>query len=160
MNKAYLLIGGNMGNREGFLAAAREELERKGCRLLQQSALYETAAWGLEDQNPFLNQALEIETSSGPFQLLKKLLQIEKKIGRTRDLKYGPRMIDIDILFFNDAIVQEDFLTIPHPHLQNRRFALVPMQEIAPTFCHPVLKKTITRLLAECPDPLSVQKFH
>ena len=159
MNRAYLLIGGNMGNRQGFLAAAREEMEACGCRILQQSSLYETAAWGLEDQSPFLNQALEIETAFGAFKLLKKLLQIEKKIGRLRKEKYGPRTIDIDVLFFNNDIVTDDFLTIPHPQLQNRRFVLVPLNEIAASYVHPVFRKTVAELLAACPDPLAVQKF-
>jgi 2-amino-4-hydroxy-6-hydroxymethyldihydropteridine diphosphokinase len=148
-----------MGNRQRFLAAAREEMEADGCRILQQSSLYETAAWGLENQDPFLNQALQIETPFGAEKLLETLLQIEKKIGRVRERKYGPRTIDIDILFFNKDVINADTLTIPHPQLPNRRFVLVPLQEIAADFIHPVRQKTVTQLLAECPDPLAVQKF-
>jgi 2-amino-4-hydroxy-6-hydroxymethyldihydropteridine diphosphokinase len=159
MNKAYLLIGGNMGDRTGFLAAARKKIEQNGCPILQQSSLYETAAWGLEEQAPFLNQALKIETAFDASELLKIVLQIEALLGRVREVKYGPRLIDIDILFFNRDIVQKEGLTIPHPELQNRRFVLAPMNEIASDFIHPVLKKSIAQLLAECPDNLDVHKI-
>ena len=159
MNRAYLLIGGNMGDRKGFLATACAKIEMACGKLLQQSSLYETAAWGKEDQGAFLNQALELETPLDAHTLLDELLQIEKTIGRIREVKYGPRTIDIDILFFNSAVVHEDHLTIPHPQVQNRRFALEPLNEIAPDYIHPVLQKNISQLLAECPDKLDVHKI-
>ena len=159
MNKAYLLIGGNQGNRKEFLRAARNETEAACGTVVQQSSLYETAAWGLEDQPTFLNQALAVETALTAEELLKRILQIEEKLGRVREVKYGPRVIDIDILFFNTAILHQQNLVIPHPQLQNRRFVLVPLNEIAPHFLHPVFQKTVAQLLAECPDPLDVQKI-
>lgn len=159
MNKAYLLIGGNMGDRKGFLATACAEIGKACGKLLQQSSLYETAAWGKEDQEAFLNQALELETPLDAETLLQNLLVIEEKLGRKRDIRYGPRIIDIDILFFNHIIIESEGLTIPHPQVQNRRFALEPLNEIAPDYIHPVLQKNISQLLAKCPDKLDVHKI-
>lgn len=160
MNEAYLLTGGNIGNRLDYLNKAKEKIEKSCGLVLQQSSIYETAAWGKEDQQAFLNQALKIKTQLTPQELLKAILQIEATLGRKRDVKYGPRTIDIDILFFNNEIINEQGLTIPHPEMQNRRFVLVPLNEIAPNKIHPVFQKTISRMLAECPDPLQVNKFY
>lgn len=159
MNKAYLLIGGNIGDREGFLAAARRGIEERCGTISQQSSLYQTAAWGLTDQEAFLNQAIAVNTLLTPDDLLTAVLSLEESIGRKRELRFGPRTIDIDILFFNGAEVQREGLHIPHPEVQNRRFALVPMAEIAAQLWHPVLHKTIAQLLAECPDSLPVHKI-
>src|SRR2546421_5689263 len=143
MNIAFLLIGGNIGNREENLGKARGLLEKYCGKIIRLSSIYETAAWGKTDQPAFLNQALEIETSLTAKDLLEKNLEIEKLMGRRRNEKYGPRIIDIDILLFNDEVHDEPFLKIPHPELQNRRFALIPLNEIDPGLYHPVLKKTI-----------------
>lgn len=159
MNKAYLLIGGNIGDRESFLAAARTGIEERCGTISQQSSLYQTAAWGLPDQDAFLNQALCIDTKLTAEALLKTVLSIEEGIGRKRDVRFGPRTIDIDILFFNDAVIHREGLIVPHPQVQNRQFALVPMVEIAPDLVHPVLHKTMRQLLAECPDSLHVHKI-
>jgi len=159
MNKAYLLTGGNMGDRQENLANAYECIGQQCGDIISASSLYETAAWGKKDQPSFLNQVLEIQTSLSPRRLLKKILHIEKQIGRVRKEKYGPRIIDIDILLFNNEVYDYPSLKIPHPELQNRRFALVPLAEIAPECIHPVFKKTITELLAICPDKLEVSRF-
>jgi 2-amino-4-hydroxy-6-hydroxymethyldihydropteridine diphosphokinase len=160
MNKALLLIGSNMGDRAGYLQNAARAIERDCGRLIQRSDLYETAAWGLQDQEAFLNQALELETSMGAEDLLPVLLSIETGLGRSRDKKYGPRTIDIDIIFYNHDVVRIDGLTIPHPEVQHRRFALVCLEAIAPFYVHPLLQKTVRQLLAECPDPLTVNKYN
>jgi 2-amino-4-hydroxy-6-hydroxymethyldihydropteridine diphosphokinase len=159
MNKAYLLTGGNMGDREQNLATAREWIEADCGRIIHASSTYETAAWGKTDQPAFLNQALEIYTSLNAKQLIRHVLKIEKKMGRVRKEKYGPRMIDIDILLFNNEIVITSFLKIPHPEMQNRRFVLAPLAEIAPNVIHPILNKTMTELLNDCPDKLEVKKY-
>ena len=159
MNTAYLLTGGNLGDREKNLAAARDQISQECGKIISASALYETAAWGKTDQPYFLNQALEIQTSLTARQLMRRLLKVEKQMGRERKEKYGPRIIDIDILLFNNEKHNYPLLKLPHPEMQNRRFALLPLAEIAPDIVHPVLKKTITALLDECPDTLFVKKI-
>jgi 2-amino-4-hydroxy-6-hydroxymethyldihydropteridine diphosphokinase len=159
MNRAFLLIGGNLGKRKQNLVTARALISRNCGKIVRASSLYETAAWGKTDQPSFLNQALEIETFFGPKQFMQELLQIEEMMGRKRDEKYGPRIIDIDILLFNNETHDTGFLTVPHPELQNRRFALVPLAEIAPDLLHPVFNKKISALLAECRDKLDVNKI-
>jgi len=159
MNKAYLLIGGNLGDRDQNLATAREKINLYCGRIVKASSLYETAAWGNTNQPSFLNQALEIDTSFSALQLIRKILRIEKQMGRTRDEKYGPRFIDIDILLFNNEIHKLKQLKIPHPEMQNRKFALLPLQEIAPGIIHPVLNKSISELLLQCKDELEVKRL-
>jgi len=159
MNKAYLLTGGNLGNREEHLTTAIKLIKEQCGTVAGTSALYETAAWGKTDQPPFLNQAVELHTGLNARQLIRKLLKIEKQMGRIREEKYGPRLIDIDILLFNDEIHQYRLLQLPHPEMHNRRFALLPLAEIAPNIQHPVFNKTITELLKECKDELPVKKY-
>lgn len=158
MNKAYLLTGGNLGDREKNLTIAMELIRQCGT-ITAASSLYETAAWGNTDQPSFLNQALEIETALSARQLMRRLLKVEKGMGRIRKEKYGPRLIDIDILLFNDERHNYKLLKLPHPEMQNRRFALLPLAEIGAGIIHPELKKTIKKLLDECPDQLEVKKY-
>ena len=160
MNTAFLLIGGNMGNRSRYLEEAYQAIEKQCGRIVSVSSVYETEAWGMEDQNAFLNQALKLQTKLSAADLLTGLLKIEESLGRKRDRKYGPRTIDIDILLFNDDIIELENLRVPHPELHNRRFALECLNEIGSDEIHPLFKKTIHQLLAECPDPLSVNKIN
>ena len=154
MNKAYLLIGGNMGDRLANLQNAQTAIQSQIGSIILTSSIYETAAWGLEDQPSFLNQALIVETTFTAHEVLKKLLAIEQSMGRIRQQPLGPRTIDLDIIFFNDQIIHTEDLTIPHPQMQKRNFVLTPLNEIAPEFIHPELKQTINQLLIDCSDPL------
>jgi 2-amino-4-hydroxy-6-hydroxymethyldihydropteridine diphosphokinase len=159
MNKAYLLTGGNTGNRHGYLQQAVELIGQSCGKVVKKSSLYETAPWGNTDQPAFFNQALLLFTTMTSTLLMEELLAIEEKMGRRRLEKYGPRIIDIDILLFNDEVIHSSFLIIPHPELNNRRFALTSLAEIAPRLQHPVLHKTVRQLLKECPDDLAVKKI-
>jgi 2-amino-4-hydroxy-6-hydroxymethyldihydropteridine diphosphokinase len=159
MNKAYLLMGGNVGDTMRSLWQAIEILDAECGAIFQKSSIYQTAPWGKADQQPFLNQAVLLMTELLPKELMSRILGIEARMGRQRLAKYGPRVIDIDILFFNDLVTEEPGLTIPHPELQYRRFALIPLAEIAPSMIHPVLHKTVQALLMDCPDQLEVSLF-
>ena len=160
MFKVYLLTGTNLGDREKNLGKARGLIAEECGKLEKSSGIYETAAWGKTDQHTFLNQALLLRTALTATQLMPRLLKIEKMMGRERMEKYGPRLIDIDILLFDEEVHEEERLRLPHPAMQNRRFALVPLNDIAPYAIHPVLNKTISQLLEICPDPLGVKKFN
>ncbi|MBE7171161.1 MAG: 2-amino-4-hydroxy-6-hydroxymethyldihydropteridine diphosphokinase [Williamsia sp.] len=154
----YLLIGGNIGDRWAHLEQAATLIGACCGTITERSPVYETAAWGLTDQAPFLNQALRLQTSGTAEWLMKQLLQIEEQMGRIREKRYGPRIIDIDILLFNDEIHTTSLVTIPHPEMPKRRFALQPLADLAPAVQHPVLKKSIAEILAVCPDELPVKK--
>jgi 2-amino-4-hydroxy-6-hydroxymethyldihydropteridine diphosphokinase len=156
MNKVFLLIGGNMGDRLQNLHQAITLLSAACGPVIQQSAVYETAAWGKTDQAAFLNQALELTTELSAQELITTVLSVEEQMGRHRTERFGPRVIDIDIMFYNKDIINEPHLTVPHPQMQNRRFALIPLAELAPSFIHPVLKKTLEQLLLDCRDALPV----
>ncbi len=158
MNTAYLLIGGNLGNRSAYLQQARELIEQSCGNIVHSSAIYETAAWGFTDQPSFYNQALALETPLSPERLMQQLLDIEADMGRIRSIKLGPRIIDLDILLIDALVISSGLLTLPHPALPQRRFALLPLCEIAPSLMHPVMHKTVTQLLEACTDALDVQK--
>ena len=154
MNHAYLLIGGNIGDRLANLGTATEAIQDQIGTILLSSSIYETAAWGLEDQASFLNQALLVSTTADAPTLLEKLLAIEQQMGRIRNQPLGPRTIDLDIIFFNEEIIDLNNLVIPHPQMQKRNFVLSPLNEIAPNYLHPILKKSINQLLMNCEDKL------
>jgi 2-amino-4-hydroxy-6-hydroxymethyldihydropteridine diphosphokinase len=158
MSTAYLLIGGNLGNRLHYLQEATQYIQQTCGNIVHSSSIYESAAWGITEQPSFYNQALMLETTLPPDNLMQQLLKIEENMGRKRTLKLGPRIIDLDILFIDDLIISDSLLTLPHPALPDRRFALLPLNEIAPMLEHPVFHKTIQQLLSECKDELDVQK--
>ncbi|MBD0367522.1 MAG: 2-amino-4-hydroxy-6-hydroxymethyldihydropteridine diphosphokinase [Flavisolibacter sp.] len=158
MNKAFLLTGGNIGDRMQYLRQAKERIHAQCGEVVASSAVYETAAWGKEDQRAFYNQALKIRTPLSAPQLLQCLLTIERSLHRLRNERYAPRTIDIDILLFNNDVIEEKGLIIPHPQLPFRRFALQCLSEIGGDELHPVLKKNISQLLMDCTDPLEVKK--
>jgi 2-amino-4-hydroxy-6-hydroxymethyldihydropteridine diphosphokinase len=156
---AYLLIGGNMGNRLNNLQQAIELIKKNCGPVIKQSSIYETAAWGLTDQPDFLNQVLVVETGMEPEHLMRQLLLIEETMGRQRTIKMGPRTIDLDILLIDDIVMSTELLKLPHPSLPKRRFALLPLAEVAPELFHPVEKKPVSQLLKDCTDNLDVQKI-
>lgn len=155
-HKIHLLLGGNLGDRFANLAAARKLIGEKIGTIIKTSSLYETEPWGKTDQPDFLNQALEVATDLKPEALLQAILSIEKALGRQREDKWSARTIDIDILFFDAKTLNTKDLTLPHPHLHERNFVLVPMLEIAPNKQHPVFKKTIEELYEASKDDLDV----
>lgn len=159
MKNTTLLLGSNLEPRLGKLFEAVYHIRRQAGEVVKASTVYESEPWGFDSQHPFLNQALIIETRLSPLSLLEMLQQIEKELGRTPEKEpngYADRVIDLDILFYDDQIVETDELTIPHKLLQERRFTLVPLAEIADDIIHPVFNKTIRQLLDDCPDTSKV----
>ena len=159
MNKTYLLLGSNMGNSKIQLLRAIAFIEKKIGSIIRRSSLYSTAAWGNTNQPDFLNQVIVVETKRTAVETMQVILAIEKKMGRVRTVKNAPRIIDIDILFFNKEIIDEADLQVPHPQIQNRRFVLTPLNELSPNFKHPVRKRSVHYLFIHCPDKLNVKKF-
>jgi 2-amino-4-hydroxy-6-hydroxymethyldihydropteridine diphosphokinase len=159
MNRAYLILGGNMGNRAAIIKSAQKQLELLCGKIILQSSFYETEAWGMENADLFLNKVIAIETKKNAKEILETCLQIESSLGRTRNPeKYESRTIDIDILLFNDEIFSAANLEIPHPRMHLRRFVLLPLAEIGASLKHPALNKTVAELLTECADHSLVEK--
>ncbi len=152
MHKAYLLLGSNLGDRMKHLECAAAIISRAIGRVTAHSSIYESEPWGKKDQPAFLNQALAVDTGLSPAVLLNEILEAEKEMGRERKEKWGERIIDIDILFYDSDVIRSDKLSVPHPFLHERRFTLLPLNEIAQGLLHPVLHKTIAQLLKDCPD--------
>jgi len=155
----YLLLGSNMGDKQQLLSTAIDKISISNTIKIR-SSIYETAPWGNTDQPSFYNQVVQITTSLKPEHLLAHLLNIEEEMGRIREVKWGQRIIDIDILYYNNLVINADQLTIPHPEIANRRFTLVPLVEIAEKFEHPILKKYQEELLDACEDELLVKRIN
>ncbi|MFD0941731.1 2-amino-4-hydroxy-6-hydroxymethyldihydropteridine diphosphokinase [Pedobacter boryungensis] len=159
INRTYLLLGSNLGDRELYLERAIQLISEKVGVVIARSSIYETEPWGNTNQPGFLNLALGVDTRLLPFELLQAVLEIEKMLGRIRHEKWGSRLIDIDIILYgDDIIIVDDQLQIPHAEMQNRKFVLEPLAEIAPNLVHPVFRKTITEILTTLTDTLSVSK--
>ena len=156
--EVYLLLGSNLDDRRNQLARALKGLAEFG-KVTAVSSLYETEAWGNEDQPMFLNQAVALETDLDPQTLLARVKKLETALGRTKDAKWQPRIIDIDLLGIGDLVCKSDLLTLPHPQMHLRNFALIPMLDIAPLWVHPVLKQTIEELYLHSPDQREVFIF-
>ena len=158
--KVYLLLGSNLGDRRKLIDEAILEIGAQVGAVFQQSSFYETAAWGREDQPGFLNVAIGVVTALNPMEVLEKVLRIEQDLGRVRLEKWGSRLIDIDLILFDDLIVDEGpVLQIPHPQMQHRKFVLEPLAELIPHYKHPLLQQTIQELLESLDDNLAVSKI-
>ncbi|MGF7082937.1 2-amino-4-hydroxy-6-hydroxymethyldihydropteridine diphosphokinase [Mucilaginibacter sp. UYCu711] len=159
MNNVFLLLGSNLGDRKLFLQQAILHIAYDIAPTQKISSVYETQSWGKTDEPDYLNMVVELKTELSAQAILTKILAIEQVMGRVREEKWGSRIIDIDILYYNDAIINEPGLHVPHPQLHNRRFTLEPLAEIAPDFIHPVLKKNNLWLKNELKDSLIVKKL-
>ena len=160
VHTAYIAIGSNMDTPEENCNEAANLLDdHPAICVSTRSSLYQTEPFGKSDQDWFVNSVVEVTTHLSPELLFKACLGIEKKMGRIRDEKWGPRIIDLDILFYDDCVFRESHLEVPHPGIAERSFVLVPMNEIAPDFVHPKLKKTIETLLEEIPKPQQVNRI-
>ncbi len=153
MALVYLLLGTNMGDKKHNLQRAKTYIAQSGIQLSNESSVYETEPWGFQGVGNFYNQVLQVETILSPIELLKSLQNIENSFGRERKKPgYEDRIIDIDILLFGSEIIQDARLTIPHPLLHLRRFALIPLCELAPNIMHPVIRKKMHEILEGCTD--------
>jgi 2-amino-4-hydroxy-6-hydroxymethyldihydropteridine diphosphokinase len=161
IQNAYVGLGSNLGDRAGYLLLAVRGMLDAGLDVIRLSSIYETEPVEYEDQPRFLNMVAELRGSTlpSPDQTLARLLRIEYSLGRTRDVRMGPRTIDLDLLIFKDQQMDTEFLTLPHPRIQSRRFVLVPLNELVPNLVHPVLEKSVSELLAETKDSSTVARW-
>jgi len=159
MDAIVLSLGSNIGDRIENFATALTLLEERGVKTSKASSYYESEPVGFTDQDRFLNQVVTVETDLTPQELLATCLAVEEKMGRVRVVKNGPRLIDIDVLFYRDEILSEETLLLPHPRIGDRRFVLEPLAEILPDALHPVMNESITEMLQNCEDDHSVEPY-
>lgn len=162
MNTVYLSIGSNMGDRLDYLSKANKLIRQRIGNIIKESSIYETEPWGFLSDDLFLNQVVIADSPHSPTDILNEVKTIEKYIGRNQILtkEYASRVMDIDILFYNDLIFESQHLTFPHLHLHKRNFVLVPLCEISPEFIHPVFQIELSQLLINCPDRSNVNIYH
>jgi len=159
-NYVFIGLGTNLGNREVNLAKAQDLIAKSVGRIDCRSGIYETEPWGFQSENNFLNMVISVHTDLKPADLINKIQNIEDQLGRKRDgCQYISRTIDIDILLYRNKVINKPELKIPHPLIQDRKFVLIPLCEIAPAMIHPVLNKTFAVLLKECKDERNVKKI-
>ena len=158
-NQAYISLGGNVGNTQEIFQKALEEIYQHIGKITKKSSLYQTAAWGNTQQNDFINQVICINTLSSAHDLLDSLLTIEIKLDRVREEIWGPRTLDLDILYFNQEIIESPTLIVPHQRIKERKFILIPMNEIASDHVDPLSNQPVAQLLANCIDELAVTKI-
>lgn len=149
LTNVIIALGSNLGARENYLENAQKEISKRAGTIKKRSSIIETKAYGYTEQDDFLNMAIEIETALEPHNLLEELLKIESELGRVRTIHWGPRTIDLDIIYYGDRIIDEDDLKIPHPELHKRDFVLKPIEEIDSEFFDPIRRKTVKKLLEE-----------
>lgn len=149
MNRVYIAFGSNIGDRYAAIEEAFRLIEVNHMKIIKKSEVYETEPYGYKDQPSFINGALLAETELNCREVLERLLKIEAELGRVRLIRWGPRIIDLDIIFFNDEIYDEEDLKVPHPDMQNRDFVLKPLKDICPDYVHPLLKKSVAQMLYE-----------
>jgi 2-amino-4-hydroxy-6-hydroxymethyldihydropteridine diphosphokinase len=161
MNRVYLLLGSNLNDRNHLISQSRKLVNEMIGEIISSSSVYESDPWGFQSENKFLNQVLHVDSRLDPYQVLDQIIEIEESLGRKRDtvLGYQSRIIDIDILFYNNLVIQNERLIIPHPRIHERMFVLIPMNELAEGLIHPVLNKTIGQLARECTDKGRVDKL-
>lgn len=160
MSRLFLLLGSNLGNKKQIFVAATSRLEEELGGIVLRSSIYATEPWGFHSDDFFWNQALVIETKKKPLEILESIHKIEKELGRIREKdRYISRLIDIDLLFYDNLTLQTSNLEIPHPRIAERKFVLEPLAEITPEFEHPVYRKTIKELLENCNDSLQVERL-
>lgn len=146
MNRVYIAFGSNIGDRYAAIEDAFRLVEKNNMKIIKRSGVYETEPYGYKDQPPFINGAFLAETELNCHEVLERLLNIEAELGRVRLIRWGPRIIDLDIIFFNDEIYNEDDLKVPHPDMHNRAFVLKPLMDICPDYAHPILKKSVAQM--------------
>jgi len=159
MEGIFLLLGSNRGDKRVQIEGGLKSIETQIGNINKQSGIYKTEAWGYRNQDSFLNIAIEITTTKSAKEILDEIKEIEKSAGEKKRIKWGPRFLDIDILFYGDEIMNDANLVVPHPEIQNRNFALLPLLEIAPEFKHPLLLLSIKELYEVCNDRGSVKRL-
>jgi 2-amino-4-hydroxy-6-hydroxymethyldihydropteridine diphosphokinase len=159
LNRVFIALGSNLGDRLLYLQQALDKIDKRLGPIVRCSSLYESAAWGDRDQQDFYNAMCEIHTEITPLNLLGELQSMEKELGKSKTRIWGPRTLDLDIIYYGQKIIVEKDLIIPHPNMYLRNFVLQPLAEIAPEFIHPLMKKKTKSLLRECPDQTNIDRI-